>query len=201
MKKQQEVTEKTRQRFVDAFWSLAEEKAIPKISVSELAKRAGYNRSTFYEYFLDIDDLVSYIEKRLLEEVQQTIVRTLPQMETPDSLIQSNLFQTIFAAMNEKIYLLLGPNGDPAFPSKIKTELMPAVVSQLSVSINLPNIDYLISFVNSAAFGLVQYWNEQGKNIPPEEISTMMQNLVLHGLAAYLEPAADHSALRPAVSP
>ncbi|MCD7750028.1 MAG: TetR/AcrR family transcriptional regulator [Oscillospiraceae bacterium] len=57
MKKQPEVTERTRQRFLEAFWSLVREKPVAKISVSELTKRAGYNRSTFYEYFLDTDEL------------------------------------------------------------------------------------------------------------------------------------------------
>jgi len=186
MKKQQEVTDKTRWKFVDAFWTLAGEKPVFKISVSELAKHAGYNRSTFYEYFLDIDDLVAYVEKNLLEDMKQAILQTLPEMETPEHLIQSNLFQSIFAAMNERIYLLIGPNGDSGFLSKIKAELIPVVLSQFPITTEIPHFDYLVSFLNSAAFGLVQHWNEQGKDMSAEEVSAMMQNLVLHGVMGYI---------------
>ncbi|MCD8019506.1 MAG: TetR/AcrR family transcriptional regulator [Clostridiales bacterium] len=110
MKKQPEITAKTRQKFVDALWELAEEKPIPKIAVSELAKRAGYNRSTFYEYFLDMDDLLSYVERYLLDDIKQKILRIMPENESLEKL-----FPVIFAAIDEKIYILIGPNGDPGF--------------------------------------------------------------------------------------
>ncbi len=75
MRKQPEVTEKTRQKFEDAFWELAAEKPIAKIAVSELTKRAGYNRSTFYEYFVDTDHLLAYVEEKLLDETKATIIQ------------------------------------------------------------------------------------------------------------------------------
>lgn len=181
MNKQPEITEKTRQRFVDAFWSLVREKPIAKIAVSELTRRAGYNRSTFYEYFLDIDDLLAYIESSLLEQVKQEILQASLENRSP-----GDLFQIVFAAMNEKIYLLMGPNGDSGFFAKVKAELLPYVEEYFFAPKDLPNLDYLICFVNSAIFGLLQHWNEQGKNFPAEEVSGMMQNLVFNGLRSYI---------------
>lgn len=183
MNKQPEITKKTRQRFVDAFWSLAREKPIAKIAVSELTRRAGYNRSTFYEYFLDTDDLLDYIESSLLEQVKQTILQVSSEDRSPE-----DLFQVVFAAMNEKVYLLMGPNGDSSFFAKVKAELLPYVEEYFSAPEDLPNFDYLICFANSAIFGLLQHWNEQGKNLPAEEVSGMMQNLVLNGLQTYITP-------------
>lgn len=186
MNKQPEVTERTRQRFMDAFWSLAAEKPISRISVSEVSRLAGYHRSTFYEYFLDTDDLLSQIEAELLEKIKQAI---LPRLTADQSL--ENLFPILFSAMNEKIYLLMGPNGDSGFFSRIKTELIPLMASYLPISNKISNFDYLITFVNSAMLGLLQHWNETGKNISAEEISAMMQNLVLHGLFAYVNPVTE----------
>ncbi|MCD7750284.1 MAG: TetR/AcrR family transcriptional regulator [Lachnospiraceae bacterium] len=185
MKKQPEITEKTRKRFVDAFWELAKEKPIRKIAVNELTRRAGYNRSTFYEYFTDTDDLLSYAERDVLEEIRQTIVRTLPQ-DASGNLFQTDLFPSIFAAMNEKIYILMGPNGDPGFLPTIKAELIPLVLPYIPISTDDPNFDYLIGYVSSAMFGLLQLWNEQGKDISTDDFSKMMQTLVLHGLSAYI---------------
>ncbi|MCD8010377.1 MAG: TetR/AcrR family transcriptional regulator [Lachnospiraceae bacterium] len=184
MKKQPEITEKTRQKFVDAFWSLIEEKPIAKIAVSELTRRAGYNRSTFYEYFIDTDDLVTYVETKLLKQIKETVLQASPEEASP-----GELFQSLFTAMNEKIYLLLGPNGDSSFLEKVKAELLPLIAGFFRISEDTPNFDYLICFASSALFGLLQHWNERGKDLSTEEISAMMQELVLCGLAAYLPPS------------
>ncbi len=186
MKKQPEITEKTRKRFVDAFWELAKEKPIRKIAVNELTRRAGYNRSTFYEYFTDTDDLLSYAEQNVLEEIRQTIFQTLPQDDTSGNLFRTDLFPRIFAAMNEKIYILIGPNGDPGFLPTIKTELIPLLLPYIPISTDNPDFDYLSGFVSSVMFGLLQQWNERGKDISADAFSHMMQTLVLHGLSAYL---------------
>lgn len=181
MNKQPEITEKTRQKFIDAFWSLIQEKPISKIAVNEIARRAGYNRSTFYEYFLDIDEMLSYIEDKLLCEVRQTALDAMPESSS-----MKDLFQTVFLAMNDKIYLLMGPNGDSAFVAKLREELGPIIMKQLPVSADIPNFDYLSSFVNSAMFGLLQHWNKKGKDISAEKIFTMMQELVVNGVINYV---------------
>ncbi|MCD8232514.1 MAG: TetR/AcrR family transcriptional regulator [Clostridiales bacterium] len=185
MRKQPEITEKTRQKFVDAFWELAAEKPIAKIAVSELTKRAGYNRSTFYEYFVDTDHLLTYIEDKLLDKVKATIV----QMYSENASLE-NLFPIIFTAMNDRIYILMGPNGDSGFHTKIKEEIIPFITNYFPIPADAPNFDYLTSFVNSAMFGLLQYWNEKGKDISSKKICDMIQSLVLHGLLNYTNPEA-----------
>ncbi len=181
MKKQPEVTEKTRRKFEEAFWSLVREKPVSKIAVSELTRRAGYNRSTFYEYFLDTDDLLAYVEARLLEQLKQTILQVLSENHSLEVM-----FQLVFATMNDKIYLLLGPNGDASFLTKMQKEMLPFVEAHLPISKDTPNFDYLICFANSALFGLLQHWNEKGKDLSTEEMGAMMQELVLHGLLAHV---------------
>lgn len=44
--------EKTRNNLVNAFWDLYCQKDINKITIKEITDRAGYNRATFYIYFL-----------------------------------------------------------------------------------------------------------------------------------------------------
>lgn len=206
MKKQSETTKRTRRIFIDAFWALVKEKPISKIAVNELTRRTSYNRGTFYEYFLDIDDLVTNAEEDLLDELKQAILQVMPESgsgntiprrpsEKADSL--ENLFQIVFNAVNEKIYLLLGPNGDSAFFSKVKSELLPLVEDYLPLQADSPYFDYLLDYVNSAMFSILQLWNERGKDLPAEEVSALMQNLVLRGLMAYLPETSDPFRLNP----
>lgn len=79
MKRQPQITEKTRQKFVEVFCELYSQKPIEKISVQEIANRSGYNRSTFYQYFTDIYELLDSVENDLLNDIKKEI--TLGQIE------------------------------------------------------------------------------------------------------------------------
>lgn len=182
MKKQPEITERTRQKFVDAFWELAQLKPVSKIAVSELTRLAGYNRSTFYEYFLDTDDLLSYVEDKLIGEVKNAMQEALSNDEAP-----MEFFRMVFSAMNEEIYILLGPNGDSSFLPKVRTELIPLASQYLPIRRDIKNFDYFVCFANSAMFGLLEHWHENNKDISPEEINELMQRLVYGGVRGYIE--------------
>lgn len=71
MHKQPEITDKTRQTFVNVFCDLYSRKPIEKISIQEIANQSGYNRSTFYQYFTDIYDLLDWVEERILNSINE----------------------------------------------------------------------------------------------------------------------------------
>lgn len=60
---------KTYDDFIEAFWILYEKKDINKIRVREICEIAGYNRSTFYNHFIDVYDVLDQIENKILQEV------------------------------------------------------------------------------------------------------------------------------------
>ncbi len=62
-------TNMTRNKIFDAFLSIYAEKPVKNIRVSEIAKAAGINRSTFYEYFDDPFDLLDKLEDYLIDFV------------------------------------------------------------------------------------------------------------------------------------
>lgn len=49
----------TKKKLVSAFMSLSEEMYISKITVADVAERAGVNRHTFYYHYRNIDDMIS----------------------------------------------------------------------------------------------------------------------------------------------
>ena len=70
MKKQPEVTAQTRKNLVMAFCALYEDRPIEKITVKDVVASAGYNRSTFYEYFSDIYELLKFIEDDVIDYIR-----------------------------------------------------------------------------------------------------------------------------------
>lgn len=69
MKKQPQVTARTRRKLMNAFWEIYCEKGIHQITVGAVTKLAGYNRGTFYEYFSDIYDLLDQLEDTFIQEL------------------------------------------------------------------------------------------------------------------------------------
>ncbi|MBW3090568.1 TetR/AcrR family transcriptional regulator [Bifidobacterium miconisargentati] len=53
-------TQRTLDAFFEAITALLAKKPFADISVNELCERAGYPRATFYNYFEDRDDLLTY---------------------------------------------------------------------------------------------------------------------------------------------
>lgn len=126
---------------------------------------------------------MKFVEDKLLEKIKQTVFEVSAKNKSPEAL-----FQIVFAAMNEELYLLIGENGDSAFLTKARNELLPIVGSYFPNLKNSDNFDYLTCFISSAIFGLLQHWNEKGKDIDTQEMSEIMQNLVLNGLHTYITP-------------
>lgn len=98
--------EETKQALIQAFWKLYREKRIEKITVGEIAAVAGYNRSTFYEYFYDVTDVLQQIEDGILDEMQFGIPGDRIPLEDVVALFERNA---------DALSVLLGEHGDFSF--------------------------------------------------------------------------------------
>lgn len=77
--------ERTRARLADAVLSLAAERDITSASVSELTRRAGINRSTFYEHARTPVELLTRVLSCELDEVRR---RGMAQLERDGLLLR-----------------------------------------------------------------------------------------------------------------
>ncbi len=199
MNKQPEVRAQTRKKLTDAFWILAREKKVSQISVGELARIAGYNRSTFYEYFTDMPDLICQEEEKLLEGLKEEMERTASRMELNNVNLDQNslkLILTIFQQVNEPMYCLLGSNGDPSFSDKAKKLLYPTLAQIFGLGEESEYFDYVTAFIYSALIGYMQHWYERGQSLPEEEFFQLSYEMIIHGLVG-VKKIADSSRLDP----
>ena len=86
MKKQPEMTAATKQRLVDAFWTLYEKKRIDQIRVKEITDLAQLHRGTFYEYFNDIYDLAAQEETEIMQQLEETMAVKQQNKESNNDL-------------------------------------------------------------------------------------------------------------------
>jgi AcrR family transcriptional regulator len=176
MKKQPEVTAKTKKAFMDAFCELYSQKPIEKISVQEITNMAGYNRSSFYQHFRDVYDLLDYLEKDVLDSMRQR------QMD-------KGSIQKMLSAFDEKgFYLnaLFGDYGGNRFLEKLKDNI-PFESHQLNISKENPLSPYLMEYHLSTVLSLLRLWHRRQRDISPEEILNLIFRLYTGGISAMNE--------------
>lgn len=171
MNKQPEITEQTRKNIITAFCKLYEQKPIEKISVKDVIALAGYNRSTFYEYFSDIYALLEYIENDVIDYIKAGL--------NSNQKSQTDLL-TLLSAKEEYLKVLLGTFGCVHFQDRLKNEFMKNYKSTETDNYLQP---YLAEFHLTVSLSMYRLWLEQDKNISLDKLSSLIHTLYTNGIS------------------
>ena len=179
MKKESENTTQTKENLTQAFWSLYQLKKIEHITIKEITDKAGYHRSTFYLYFVDIYDVLNQLEEALLEYLKEQVLSSLES--GPNDDITQKL-ANVYETKGDYFGTLLGENGDPYFSQKMKAVMRPA----LSNAFGLPEKDihtaYIFEFGLSALIGTLTYWYNNQREIPSKEMVKLTKSMLATGI-------------------
>jgi len=173
MKKQVEVTDKTRQVFVDIFCELYCHKPIEKITVQEIANKSGYNRSTFYQYFCDIYALLEYIENDVIDCMRQ--VR--------DNRTDMQNLITLHKEKGAYLNALLGDYGSIRFTERLKKSI-PIEEWNSKLPIDNPLNPYLIEFRLSTTLSLFRLWHRRQNDLSTEDMLRLITCLYRGGVSS-----------------
>lgn len=150
-------------------------KRIEKITVKEITERAGYNRSTFYEYFTDVYDVLEKLEDSLQPDFKE-MPSLLPVFgEAP---IEVGAFINLYSASSKYYSVLLGDNGDPSFVGKIKKSIKSKILEQSNENGINPEMDYYLEYMLSALVGILTYWFNNEENISQEKLVKIIYEMM-----------------------
>ena len=180
MKKQPEKTAQTKQSMIDAFWVIAKKRGLINVTISEITKYADLNRGTFYVYFSDMKDLLAQAEREIIEDLHSKVWSVLEDKNFADFQAVSAKVIEVFGGYDDKLFLLLGKDGDPQFLTLVRKEAASIFNAVMKQKEENPYQDYIIAYVTSAITGLLQFWHETGKEISLEELSELAHRMTLH---------------------
>jgi AcrR family transcriptional regulator len=190
MKKQPEITTQTRENLIQAFWGLYRQKKIEHITIKNITTRAGYNRSTFYEYFVDIYDLLNQFEDTLLEYLKEQILDSLDGGPN-DDIIQK--LADVYESKGDYLGILLGENGDPNFVKKLKTVMRSTLVGTFRLPEKEIHTSYIFEFGMSAIIGTVTHWYQSKRDLPSKEMVRLLRSMLERGITSEIKENSGRS--------
>jgi AcrR family transcriptional regulator len=173
MKKKPEQTEMTQRNIQEAFWILYAKQNVDKIAVKDICNLAGYNRSTFYQYYKDVYDVLHKSENQLLDEVDEFVIGLVEQA---NNLNASQALQAIFgilARLDKYVAVLLGSHGDTEFLHKLVENLKPFWIKyffRTEEHYTAAEVDLLMECYISGLLSMYQKWFFDPKGVSIERI-------------------------------
>ncbi|SHJ66641.1 TetR/AcrR family transcriptional regulator [Pseudobutyrivibrio xylanivorans] len=174
---------------VDAFFILSSEKEFEKITVSDVVKKSGVVRSTFYNHYENVPALLSAAEDKTIEDIFQLMESFHPK---DDHQLCKSYFLAICNYTKENKFLasvLHSPRGDSFLEKAMMMfHKYVATVSQgNAMNINKQQFSYLIAATIGATLGVLHKWTAEACETPAEEIADILTTIFLNGVLPFME--------------
>lgn len=175
----------TRTRIKRALTELIHEKGFDALTVSDITRRAGINRGTFYLHFVDKYDLLAQLEKDLISKLAEKLVHRDTASATscdmfPYPLILSAL--KLVADDFDFVAAIAGKGGDPEFHSMLKGVIEHLLDQGLKMSgrtfccERFP-LEYARELATSQILAIIKLWLERDGAEAVEEVARMITDV------------------------
>ncbi|MDY5577922.1 MAG: TetR/AcrR family transcriptional regulator [Lachnospiraceae bacterium] len=173
----------------DAFFLVLKEKDLEKITVSDVIKKAGIVRSTFYNHYDNIPALVTAIEDKTIQDIFSLMETFHPKN---DKDMCKSYFLTICNYTKTNVFLaniLRSPRRD-AFFEKAMTMFHRYVttVTQSTTPSQHSKVEfsYMIACTIGSTLGVLHKWTRENFQVPTEVIADLLTQIFISGMLPFM---------------
>lgn len=176
MKKKTSTAEETRKKLINSFWKLYKKKDLSKITIGEICTNANYERTTFYRYFTDINDILNQLE----DEIINGIIKRIEKKTNLTTGITYNRFKRFVSTYGEYI-IILNEKGERRFCNKFKNLIKNNVYDYFGFNIQDENKkDFLFEFMFSSLINSFVYWYNHQDIMSLEAFVKLVNGMILN---------------------
>ena len=173
---------KTKQRIREALFRIIQTKSIDKVTVTEIVKEADINRSTFYFYYEDINDMMSQIQNEIYEKFREEIIIPDTVFSTPEHFRRYVCRFLQFCKDNEEICRFVTNNGcNNDLFTKIRREIEKVIPNSMAVYAETDSRYYLTTFAVSGILYSILEWFDNGMKIEPSDMADFLSSVYIFG--------------------
>ena len=145
-----------------AFIGMLQQKELPHISVTDICKETGLNRSTFYANYIDIYDLADKLREKLEADFNE-------QFRDSGNRDALTMFQHIYEnQVFYKTYFKLGYDE--------KHQVLVFDKARAKQDFNDKYIDYHIEFFKNGLNAIIKMWLDGGCKESPAEMADILKS-------------------------
>lgn len=181
-------SERTKSSFKKAFIDLIHEKGYSHVTVTDIIKRADYNRTTFYLHFQDKQCLTDELQREMFKQVKE---KSMNKYEKGKAISITEMdpksFELTHFIYYEQAYfnLLLKNDTIPGLHRDLPKAIYEVLEESFILSaINQLDINYSVHklYMAHGTAGLLVNWIENGYDVSPDDMSLRLIQ-ILHSFA------------------
>lgn len=173
----------------DAFFLVLKEKELDKITVSDVIKKAGIVRSTFYNHYENIPDLVTAIEDKTINDIF-ALMNTFHPKNDWDMCKSYYLTICEYTMTNPFLAnLLSNPRKDEFFEKAVTMfhHYVKNVTQNTEPSHHdSEELSYMVACTIGSTVGVLHKWAKDNFKIPPETIANILTRAFISGMLPYI---------------
>ncbi|MGB4439757.1 MAG: TetR/AcrR family transcriptional regulator [Sedimentibacter sp.] len=179
---------KTKAAIREAFFSMIKEKNVPKITVTEIAKRANINRKTFYLHYDSTEAIINEFYQDLISE----FLLILEKNDFFDrSFDVSSLFQSLNLLIDWDIDLYRHIAKMPSYFSfweEIKNIVKSVVVEAMADGLKMPQdeLELYAEFYSAGVTSAYFTWLKNEVNLTETEVANIVGAAAFYGFQKLL---------------
>lgn len=176
----------TRMFLRESLLELMREKPVGRITPTELCRRAGINRNTFYSHYDSPEALLGSIEEELFEQIRRSVERSLRYERLPALLTE--ICQSILEN-GDLCKTLFSDFGDKDFLARIINLVHDRCIAEwreAGIKEDEEQVELLFSYSVSGSVSVIQKWIQGGMKKSPGEIALFIQKASYFGLQAFI---------------
>ena len=175
---------------IDSFFLLVREKDIDRISVSDVIKKAGIVRSTFYNHYENIPALVTAVEDKTIGDIFSLMDEFHPGNNHD---ICKSFYSTLCEYTKNNPFLaslLQSPRGDAFFEKAMK--MFHRYVARVTQAVapdpaNQEEFSYFIACAIGSTVGILHKWIADDFRATADEVADILTRFFLSGILPYLK--------------
>lgn len=179
-------TLKTKKQLEETLLALLKTKNINKITVKEITSLSQVNRSTFYDHYTDIFDLLENVQNRVLSDIyniyKNVTISNLKEKEFKQIYI---LFEYI-KNNKETFKVLINGHGNILFIEKLKKIITEKFLNDFvgkCSGVTKEDFSLVSSFFVSGCIGVIENWVKNNAEMPIEKLTEIMKKLIYNCLS------------------
>lgn len=151
-----------------------------KMKATEFTKFCNISRTSFYNYFDSLSDVIQKLEDDLINGLDDENSMDLSEMETGNSPKLIRALEFINENLNS-YRLLAGENGDPYFQIRLanrSSKILHKLIQNTSTTLTDSQLKMVVENISGGRWQMYLWWANHPNEITVEEVANLTEKMI-----------------------